>query len=166
MFDRATRHQDVEFLCWKIVPEVVALVLTCPEFAGFGVERESGRVPQPLADGLSKRSVCLVADDGSAPGVSFLADVAARTDRDVEPIVGTELNLPSPVASGREVWDDHGFFSKPGSGQANDLVGFADVEVSFVERQPVRLIESGYDDIWIPVSCSICIQIKTYNLSG
>ena len=73
-------------------------------------------------------------------------------------------NLWSSVP--RKPGHDDGLLSKGRPRQADDLMGLADVEVSFVERQPVRLTESGYDDIWIPVSCSICIQIKTYNLSG
>lgn len=91
----------------KVVSEQVAVIVRRPETA-VGAPREPDRVAQPGRVDLLVRAIEIVARDRGPARIVLNAHVAARTDRDVEPLVRTDRDRARPVTtSGRESLD-HG----------------------------------------------------------
>ena len=89
----------VELAGREVVAEQVAPVVGGVQFRGARTPVEADRVAQAGGVGLHVGAVGAQAEQAGATLVLFLADVAARSDRNVEPAVGAEAQRARPVVA-------------------------------------------------------------------
>ena len=141
---------DGEIVRRLIVAAPIALVHRRPELAGARMEGEPHRVPEARRQEVLARAARLVTHDRRAPPVALTAEVARRSDRDVEPAVGTEGERARPVSAARwEVLDDDGGVvpapCRRVVAEAPHAPGFGDVEPAVAEGETVGQVEVGGD---------------------
>src|SRR6266566_9594042 len=97
---------DVDVLGRQIVPEIVAIVIPAPELAGRRVKGDPDGVPQSLREKVPTRSVGIETSDRGPERIALIANIARRTDRDVELAVGSEHDRPRRMAPARNIRHD------------------------------------------------------------
>ena len=143
----AAGDDAVQFAGRKVVAEQVAAVVGGEQLAAPRRPVETDAVAQSRGVVLHRGAVGTQAQHRGAPRVFFGADVAARTDRHVEPAVGTEAHRAAPVVTARRQAGQDAFI-----GTAHRAAGriegdpahrgaLADVEPAITDIQPVRAIE-------------------------
>src|SRR5438132_4105868 len=135
--------QDVQVFRRQIVAQGIAIVVVGPQLARAGVERQPYRVAESRGEGVGTRPVQVVARH-RRPGWRVVADVAGRSDGDVQQIVGPEREGPRAVAAGGQTGDDsHG---SDGAGiEPLDRRLRGEIERVPAERDPRGIAQAGED---------------------
>ena len=97
---------DVDVLGRQVVAEVVAVVVAAPQFARGRIERQADGVAQSFREDPAARAVTTELADRRAQRIALLAEIAGRTDGEIQLAVRSEQDRAGGVTTGGNPRDD------------------------------------------------------------
>lgn len=157
----------IQLAGWVVIAQKVSAVIGRKKLIRAGLPIEAHGVSESRGVDFAAAAVGLETHDRGSPGVFLFTGIAARTDVQVEPAVGSESKRPRPMISARRnpLNDSDGgagnrdlVGARFGERDPRDRPGFPDVERAVSKVEAVGLIET-LDKNGLPVRSPIAVCV-------